>query len=119
LGIVPDRWTKVTDIMLEKKPGDSRCPCLQIIALFESNLNHAKRILIGRKIMHLLEDEHMLTDMQFGSRSGKRYTSAVLKKVICHDYVRLLKQSAAFVENDTVGCYDRLVNNLILLVLKK
>lgn len=80
VGIVPDRWTKVTDIMLEKTSGDSQCHCLWIIALFESDLNHAKRILIGRKIMHLLEDNHMLTDMQFGSRPGKRCTSAVLKK---------------------------------------
>jgi hypothetical protein len=40
--ILPHRWKKVTDIMLEKSPGDSRCHRLQIIALFESDLNHAK-----------------------------------------------------------------------------
>jgi len=31
----------------------------------------------------------------------------------------MLKQTAIFVENDAVGCYDRLINNLILMVLKK
>jgi hypothetical protein len=31
----------------------------------------------------------------------------------------MLKQTAVFVENDAVGCYDRLINNLILMVLIK
>jgi hypothetical protein len=48
VGFVPDRWQRITDIMLEKKPGDSRCHRLRIIALFESDLNQAKQILIGR-----------------------------------------------------------------------
>jgi len=34
-------------------PGDSRCPWLQIIALFESELNHS----------HHLEDNKLLSDM--------------------------------------------------------
>jgi hypothetical protein len=119
VGIVPDRWKCVTDIMLEKSSGDSRCHRLRIIALFESDLNHAKRILIGRRVSHFLEDKQMLSDMQFGSRPGRRCISAVLKKVLAHDQIRLLKHTAAFVENDATGCYDRLVNNLILMVLQK
>jgi hypothetical protein len=61
----------------------------------------------------------MLSDMQLGSRLGKRCISAVLKKVLAHDYLRLTKQTAAFVENDATGCYDRLMNNIILMILKK
>jgi hypothetical protein len=105
--------------MLEKTAGDSRCHRLRIIALFESDLNHAKRILIGRKISHLIEDNRLLSDMQLGSRPGKNCISAVLKKVLEHDHIRLLRQPAAFIKNDATGCYDRLINNLILLVLKK
>jgi hypothetical protein len=119
VGIVPDRWNRVTDIMLEKTAGDSRCHRLRIIALFKSDLNHAKRILIGRKLLHFIEDNHMLSDMQLGSRPGKRCISAVLKKVLAHDYLCLTKQTAAFVENDATGCYDRLMNNIILMILKK
>jgi hypothetical protein len=119
VGIVQDRWWKVTDIMLEKTAGDSHCHRLHIIALFESDLNHAKRILIGRRLSNLIENKQVLSDMQFGSRPGKCYISAVLKKVLQHDHIRLLKQTGAFVENDATGSYDRLVNNLILMVLKK
>jgi hypothetical protein len=119
VGIVPDRWQKVTDIMLKKTEGDSRCHRLRIIALFESDLNHAKCILIGRRLSHFIEDKQMLTEVQFGSRPGKRCISAVLKKVLQHDHIWLLRQTAAFIENDATGCYERLVNNLILMVLKK
>jgi hypothetical protein len=43
----------------------------------------------------------MLPGMQCGSRPGQRCTSAVLKKVLCHDHIRMLKQTAVFV--DTYG----------------
>jgi len=119
VGIVPERWKRVTDIMLEKTPGDSRCHRLRIIALFESDLKHAKRILIGRKIAHHLEDNKMISEMQFGSRSGRRCLSAVLKKNLCHEYIRLSCQTAGFIEIDATGCYDRIMNNLILMVLRK
>jgi hypothetical protein len=118
-GFAPDRWTKVTDIVLEKDPGAARCHRLQIIALFESDLNQAKRILIGWKLMHHLEDNHLISDMQFGSCPGKRCQSAVLTKVLSHDITRLTRHPAAYMENDAIGCYDRLVNNLLLLLLLK
>jgi hypothetical protein len=115
----PDRWKRVTDIMLEKEQGNSRCHRLRILALFESDFNQAKRIVIGRRLAHHLEDFNMISPMQDGSRPGRQCISAVLKKVMAHDYVRLTVSTAAFIENDAIGCYDRLVNNLILMLLKK
>jgi hypothetical protein len=61
----------------------------------------------------------MNSEMQHGSRPGKQCLSAVLKKVLSHDLVRITKQTAAFIENDAVGCYDRLVKNLVLMLLEK
>lgn len=105
--------------MLEKSPEESRCHHLRIFALFESDLNHATRAIIGPKLTHHMEDSHLLPEMQFGSRPGKRCVSAVLKKVLSHDHISLMCLTAGFVENDAVGCYDCLMNNLILMVLKK
>jgi hypothetical protein len=118
-GFAPDQWKRVTDIMLEKEPGNSRCHRLRILALFESDFNQVKRIAIGRKLMYHLEDYGLLSPMQDGSCPGRQCISAVLKKVLAHDYVRLTATTAAFIENDAIGCYDRLVNNLILMLLKK
>jgi hypothetical protein len=112
-GFALDRWKRVTDIMLEKEPGNSRCHRLRILALFESDFNQVKRIAIGRKLMHHLEDYGLFSPMQDGSCPGRQCIS---KKVLAHDYVRLMATTAAFIENDTIGCYDRLVNNLILML---
>jgi hypothetical protein len=65
---------------------------------------------IGHQIGHQLEDENMLNDMQFGTRSRKRCIRAVLKKVLGHDQVGMLKQTAAYIKNDAIGCYNRLIN---------
>jgi hypothetical protein len=49
--------------MLKKTPGDSSCHWLGIIAFFESDLNHAKRILMGWKLTHHMEDAKLSPDM--------------------------------------------------------
>jgi hypothetical protein len=118
-GFAPERWTKVTDIMLEKEPNNPRCHRLCILALFESDLNHAKRVIIGRRLLHHMNDNNMIPTMQYGSVPGKHCISAVLKKVLCHDHLCLTKTNGAFLENDAVGCYDRLVNHLVLILMIK
>lgn len=118
-GFAPQRWSKVTDIMLEKEQDNPRCHRLRILALFESDLNHAKRVIIGRRLLHHMRDTGLLPAMQHGSVPGKHCLSAVLKKVLCHDYLRITKRAGAFIENDAVGCYDRLVNNLVLIIMTK
>jgi hypothetical protein len=118
-GIPPARWQRVVDIMLHKEEGNFRCHRLRIIALFESDLNQAKRIIIGRKLSHHLEDTNVIGEMQYGSRPGKQCQSAVLHKVLLHDISHLTKIPAAFIENDAIGCYNRLVNGIVLLLLQK
>jgi hypothetical protein len=45
--------------------------------------------------------------------------SAVLSKVLQHDIIRLTKTTAAYIKNNAIGCYDQLVNNVVLLMLRK
>jgi hypothetical protein len=79
-GFVPECWSKVTNIMLQKDTDSARCHCLCIIALFESYLNQAKRILIGRKLIPHLEDNKLNSPMQYGSHPAQQCQSAVLQK---------------------------------------
>jgi hypothetical protein len=89
--------------MLEKEPNNPRCHCLCILALFESDLNHAKRVIIGRRLLNHMNDSGMLPAMQHGSVPGKHYISAVIKKELCHDHLRLTKSSGAFHYSPTTG----------------
>jgi hypothetical protein len=114
-GHFPSRWHQVVDIMLEKKPNDQRVHRLRIIALQESDFNQANRLMIGRLVQHKLEDQGLLPDTQHGSRSAKQCHSAVLNKVITFEIHRYKKQLFAYVENDAVGCFDRIANPLVFI----
>ncbi len=76
--------------MLGKELGNSRCHCLHIIVPFKSNFNQAKRILIGRKVTHHMADKDMTPS------------------------IHLTKTVAAFMENNSMGAHDRLINNILL-----
>jgi len=56
--------------------------------------------------------------MQHGSRASKQCLSAVLNKQLTFEIHRYLKQPIAYIENDAVGCYDRIMNPLILIFLR-
>lgn len=79
-------------------------------------INH-KRILIARHLSHRMEDHHLVPDMQYGSHPGKLCITPVLNKQLTHDIIRQTKQTAAIIENDAVGCYDRLMNPLLHLAM--
>ena len=117
-GISPSRWRQTIDVMLEKKQGDRRIHRLRIVALQESDFNQANRLLIGRPLLHALEDHNHLPDIQYGSRPSKMCHSPVLNKVLTYEIHRYNKRPLAYIENDAVGCYDRIINPLVLIFLR-
>jgi hypothetical protein len=104
--------------MLEKEPGNPKQHRLRIVALLESDYNQSQRILLARRLIHHMEDANLMHDMQYGSRPSRMCISPVLNKVLSFDIVRQTTVNGAFIENDAIGCYDRLVNDLVFLELR-
>jgi hypothetical protein len=104
--------------MLEKEPGNSKQHRLRIVALLESDFNQSQWILLAQRLTHHMEDAALMSEMQYGSRPSKMCISPVINKVVSFDLVRQTKVNGAFIENDAMGCYDRLVNNLVFLELR-
>jgi hypothetical protein len=117
VGISPQRWWQIIDVMLEKKPGERKRHRLRIVALQETDFNQSNRLLIGRPLQHALEEGEHLPDIQHGSRASKHCHSAVLNKVLMYEIHRYSKKPLAYIENDAKGCYDRIINPLVLLFL--
>jgi hypothetical protein len=117
-GFSPERWRQIIDVMLTKTPGDHRIHRLRIVALQESDFNQYNRLAIGRPLQHFIEDHKIAPDMQHGSRASKHCQSAVLNKQLTFEIHRHAKNPLAYIENDAVGCYDRIINPLVLLFLR-
>jgi hypothetical protein len=98
--------------MLEKTPCEPKAH--QLIALEEHDFNQANKILLARPLTYTLEGLNLITEIQYGSRSGKYCTSAILNKQLTFSIICQTKQTAAFIENDAIGCYDRLSEPLTL-----
>jgi len=113
-GITPDRWTKVTDVMLEKNPGVPRLHRLRVIQLIEADLNQCLLILFTRPMVHT-SDRHSLIHQSQWSTRNQNCTSAILSKTINLEYSRITKAPTGWIENDAKGCFDRIIPSIAVI----
>lgn len=116
-GFTFDRWRKVVDVVLPKDAGEFKIHRFRIIRLVESDFNESLGMLFARPIGHFLEDANEYPDMQYGSRDGQMTISAVFNKILTFDIVRMMRIIMATEENDAVGCYDRVMQQMVALYL--
>ena len=106
-GFTHRRWTKMVDVMLEKKKGVRKIHQLRIIGILEADFNTALKILFARRLMAMAETTGM-HDEQWGSRGNRTSTDAALRKMMTFEYGRYMNATIALFANDQTACFDRM-----------
>ena len=108
-GIVPSRWRRTVQTMIEKEPGAPWIHRLRIIELFDAQANAGFQIFISRRMMHYAVKNNILEAESFGSNPGKMATSALIQKIVSIDQLRIERRAGGIFDCDASGCYDRIL----------
>ena len=108
-GFSPKRWETTCTLMLEKSAKfGPRLDKLRVIHLLEADYNFILKLIWGRRLIHKAMDNRLILAAQH-ARPGHIAQSTVLSKVIGYDLIRLAKLTAASMDNNAAGCYDKIV----------
>ena len=107
-GFSNKRWTKMVDVMLEKKRGVRRIHQLCIIGILEADFNIALKILFACKLMRYAEKNNTLHDKQWGSRANRTSTDAALRKMMTFQYGRYMMITSSMFCTDQCACFNRI-----------
>ena len=66
-----------------------------------------------------MEDNNLAPDLQHGSHPGKTCLTPVLHKQVNYDLFRQSKQVGATLDNDASGAFDRIIQPLALLGVRR
>lgn len=116
-GFVLDRWTQVTQVMIQKRP-EPYYDKLRIIELFEGDYVAIIKAIM-RQLMHHLYDNKVLGDGTFATEQNGSTHLAILSRVWAYDIARISRSAIATLDNDSVGCYDRMAPPLLSLLLRR
>ncbi len=108
-GMVPVRWKRTVQTMLEKEPGALRIHRLRIIEVFDVQANIGFQLFVGRHMMRHAVNNNLLCKESFGSTPGKMATAALLQKTIAIDQLRLKRGAGGIFDCDASGCYDKII----------
>ena len=117
-GIVPRRWRRTVQTMLEKETGAPWIHRLRIIELFDAQANAGFQIFVGRKMIQNAVSKDLLQPESFGSTPGKMAGSAILQKLLSIDQLRVERRAGAIFDCDASGCYDRILPPLAAVHLR-
>ena len=107
--MIPDRWARTVQILLEKDPGSPWTHRLRIIELFDSQVNAGLQIIFGKRMIQNSLKHNLLHDSTYGSIPARTAQDAVLEKTFSMDIMRVNKMTGAIFDCDAKGCYDRII----------
>jgi hypothetical protein len=91
---------------------------LQIIQLFEGDMNGALQLLYGKLQMQYMEKHNLNSEETYGGRKGKGCIQALKRIQYTTLFSRTMQQSMGLVDVDVdaTGCFDRMVGRLLSLI---
>ena len=92
---------------------------LCIIQLFKGDMNGGLKYLMDRVLMKHINNEKIVDDEIFGSRTGKTGIEALLGLQLLLDHSRVWKINTAILFNNADGCFDRIPPTLAQMALQR
>jgi len=117
-GFVPSRWCNSVTVMIEKDPGSPRIERLRIIHLFEADYNFCLKLLWGCRMVYQGVKHGCFGHQQYGSRPRHQAIDTVHRKALTFDLSRILRTNLGLLDNDALGCFNRIVVSLGMIALQ-
>jgi hypothetical protein len=117
-GFILERWTKVINVMLYKKPGIYLNNKLRMIHLFEADYNFIIGTIFGRRALYSGVDNNTLHPSQW-AQPGRQCSDVVVMCELTIAVAKMTKTPLAGFENDASACYDRIVMNMVAAVFDR
>lgn len=116
----PDRWTSSVTPLIEKDAGRPFLTRLCVIHLFEADYNLFLKVVNGQRMVKNAELSNALDDQQHGSRPRRTTIGALFFARLEKDLsIRQTKANSAHMDNDTTGCYGRIVTSLGMIASRR
>ncbi|KAI2498302.1 hypothetical protein MHU86_16172 [Fragilaria crotonensis] len=118
-GIAIPRWSKATNVLIEKDQGQPRINRLRIIHLFEADFNFFLKLQWGHRLVRKACELDILHPGQHGSVPTRTAIDPVMLTELTTDLCRVLKHDLARFDNDASACYDRIIVALGMLAARR
>jgi hypothetical protein len=101
------RWQRVANLMLENDFGFPKIHRLQLIHLYEADLNLLMGIYFARVLVRHVESTHQFNDGCYGNRSGLSAHEPVFVEELQNTICYLSRTNYLDQDNDATACYNR------------
>jgi hypothetical protein len=118
-GISISRWSKATNVLIEKDPGQPKITRLRIIHLFEADLNLYLKLQWGHRLVQHALKKNLIHPGQHGSVPGKTTMDPIMLNQLTTNLCRLTKGNYAHFNNDASACSDRIKVPLAMLAARR
>ncbi|KAL3798245.1 hypothetical protein ACHAWO_013476 [Cyclotella atomus] len=117
-GFVCNRWKKIIDCMLEKKPGVRKIHIMRIICLFEADFNTLLKWMFNKHIMPNAEKSGLSTN-QWGGRNNRSAPACAMRKLLSWEYARFTKTVLTSFLADLQSNFDCILPDMSSIFLMK